>query len=177
MPSLLRRLHEPSLLVASFFFFFYVSFISTGSFSLINLSIRQRWHQSRSHPFFFFLDEMKRFSLCQDFGFFIRRRLHRVIISGDGIWPKWNVDWNRWISRGNANSRNYAYASGADDFITARNRSKGYEWYWSHVGCNFTNRLSCNLLIVKLFLWINVPTTGWWRWRLWRHWPVYTLRS
>ena len=105
------------------FFFFYVSFISTGSFSLINLSIRQRWHQSRSHPFFFFLDEMKRFSLCQDFGFFIRRRLHRVIISGDGIWPKWNVDWNRWISRGNANSRNYAYASGADDFITARNRS------------------------------------------------------
>ena len=55
MPSLLRRLHEPSLLVAFLFFFFYVSFISTGSFSLINLSIRQRWHQSRSHPFFFFL--------------------------------------------------------------------------------------------------------------------------
>ena len=102
MPSLLRRLHEPSLLVAFLFFFFYVSFISTGSFSLINLSIRQRWHQSRSRPFFFFLDEMKRFSLCQDFGFFIRRRLHRVIISGDGIWPKWNFDWNRWISRGNA---------------------------------------------------------------------------
>ena len=105
------------------FFFFYVSFISTGSFSLINLSIRQRWHQSRSHPFFFFLGWNEKVFFVSRF-----RLFHSPASAPCNHFRWWNLtEMKCWLKplnfEGERNSRNYAYASGADDFITARNRS------------------------------------------------------